>query len=545
MSSLLLLPLDDRPCCWQFPQRLAEIVGCSLLLPPDSYWRGEDKRCPERANHYALALVNWLSTAAASVGADLAGCIVSADALFYGGLVSSRCPVELAGLEPIAQRFWHESRLWPLLLFSSVMRAAPTQYTASEVSAALRLTELSRQVAIQFAELSRRCPAKTRSEIEQEVLSRCSWAEAYQLEPAFLSKYLELRRRKDLANRSLLASWLKAADRLSEHEAAASFSKQRVLSNLRYLVFGFDDSKTAGFNLWEAKFLREHANGVPSVSFGAGTDETAMLLLARALSPGCRLEIVWSHNEGSAQIGLYEGQNLAAVLAAQAQWLGAELLSAGQGDSRTAQVFIYAPWQQQFEAAEQDDRSADLPEPLWSKWKASLRQSLEEGRAVFVADLAYANGGSLQLVNWLMESGCLAKLCGYSGWNTLGNSLGTVLAWAAAVSSQQQPFVAPSEPIAAAPLRCRRFLLERLLDDCFYQVLIRPRLSVKAGGTFVIMSEVSARRYEVEIEAELTVYLQKLLNCLHEEAAAWHLRVSLPWRRLFEIEIELTKAAGS
>ncbi|MGM9992634.1 MAG: DUF4127 family protein [Candidatus Bruticola sp.] len=537
MPSLLLLPLDDRPCCWQFPQRLAEIAGCRVTLPPEQYWRGEDKRLPERANPYALSLLGWMAAAAASESDRLAGCIVSADALFYGGLVSARCPADPSSLDKIAAQFWRQSRTWPLLLFSSIMRAAPTQYTAADVRAAVRLTELSQAAAAQFEEVHSRCPEKMRAEIEKEVLSGRSWAAAYQLNSTFLSKYLEMRRRKDRANCSLLASWL---------QTEADLQCQPI-DSCRYLAFGLDDSKTAGFNLWEAKFLQMGLANCPSASLGAGTDETAMLLLARAIWPQGKLEIVWPYRGASEQIGLYEGQTLAEVLAAQARWLGAELLEKGQGGEWAAQIFIYAPWQHQLEACQQVEHGADLPEPLWSQWRAELLNSLEQGRTVFVADLAYANGGSGQLVNWLIQSGCLKNLCGYSGWNTLGNSLGTVLAWAAAASAWQrtsQGKTGGSEAGQPEELcrRCRRFLIERLLDDYFYQTVIRPRLSALAGGSFVILEPDSARYYEAEIKAELEVHLKELLSAWSEEND-WQLQVRLPWRRLFEVEINLQAAA--
>ena len=84
-----------------------------------------------------------------------------------------------------------------------------------------------------------------------------------------------------------------------------------------------DDSKTSGLNLWEAKFLQERLNSCSSASVGVGTDETAMLLLARAVCGHSSLEIVWPYAGAEEQVGRYEGKNLAQVLASQAQWLNA------------------------------------------------------------------------------------------------------------------------------------------------------------------------------------------------------------------------------
>jgi hypothetical protein len=87
------VPLDSRPANWQFPQRLAEIAGVELVLPPrimlGTLARGADQR----------ELVRWLRQHARE--ADAA--VFSWDALMYGGLVQSRDP-GLPVVDPIEIR---------------------------------------------------------------------------------------------------------------------------------------------------------------------------------------------------------------------------------------------------------------------------------------------------------------------------------------------------------------------------------------------------------------------------------------------------------
>lgn len=589
MRPIVFLPLDDRPCCWQFPQRLAQIAQVDLLLPERALWCGEDKRQPERANPEGEKLLAWFKDALASGsaanrdGAEAPCLLAAVDALLYGGLVASRRPRPPYMVAPLLQRLLAELPGYSLYLFSVIMRVAPTQYTAEEVEGALRLTKLSQQFAQELeqhyaaaahnagavahaaaeqteesavtcatvahtedapvsAAVSQVAAAKIahteksyrelnirRRAAEAQVLIARNWSDLYQLSPAFWQQYLTFRRRKDEINGLLLEAWTK---RVQTEACGGGF-----------LALCLDDSKTTGLNLWEAKFLQERLNSCSSASVGVGTDETAMLLLARAVCRRSSLEIVWPYAGAEEQVGRYEGKNLAQVLASQAQWLNAVLLPEGQSGPGSAvpQIFIYAPWQSQLEACSQADAKADLPEPLWSAWQQKVAASLEAGKQVYIADLAYANGGSRQLVSWLIQSGAVAKIAGYSAWNTLGNALGTILAWAALASWRRacpEFQVSPAEQ-ARLEKEQRRFLLERLLDDYFYQTLIRPQLSAKVGGAFVLLSKEQQHTLESEILAQEKSYLAQLMQAWPEKKLSPSLKVELPWRRLFEVGLEV------
>jgi hypothetical protein len=97
---IALVPLDSRPPNWQFPQRLADIAGVELAVPP----RGELGTLHSGADGARLArwLADTVSGADGGAGCDAA--VFSWDALIYGGLVQSRSldtvPVTVAELLP-------------------------------------------------------------------------------------------------------------------------------------------------------------------------------------------------------------------------------------------------------------------------------------------------------------------------------------------------------------------------------------------------------------------------------------------------------------
>ena len=87
----------------------------------------------------------------------------------------------------------------------------------------------------------------------------------------------------------------------------------------------------------------------------------------------------------------------------------------------------------------------------------------------------------------------------------------------------------------------RRFLAERLLDDLYYQSVLRPRLSAAWGGAFVFLPGDKLAETEAALAAEMNGLLEgELKPLLGLEGCAAGLRVSFPWGRLFEAEADLS-----
>ena len=76
---ILMLPLDERPCNYLYPQLMPE-AGYQLLLPPREIM-GDKKRAGDFEK-----ISEWLLQNVGSADA----CILSLDTLIYGGIVPSR-----------------------------------------------------------------------------------------------------------------------------------------------------------------------------------------------------------------------------------------------------------------------------------------------------------------------------------------------------------------------------------------------------------------------------------------------------------------------
>lgn len=200
MKPWAFVPLDDRPCCLDFPARLAPV----LLPPVELLGRFQQ---PGRG----AELVDWLATQ------DVAGAVVSLDMVAWGGLVASRHPASdlqqaLSNLKALRQL------KLPMLVYQTILRNAPTQLTLEDMHWAERLVELSAAAGAGRSEEQ----ARLEAEIPAEVLSR----------------YRGVRRRNQQ-----LYGWV--AEQPWE-----------------YLTFALDDSRTTGWNLLELQALGE-VNSLP------------------------------------------------------------------------------------------------------------------------------------------------------------------------------------------------------------------------------------------------------------------------------------------
>ncbi|MEW6280213.1 MAG: DUF4127 family protein, partial [Candidatus Eremiobacterota bacterium] len=181
------------------------------------------------------------------------------------------------------------------------------------------------------------------------------------------------------------------------------------------------------------------------------------------------------------------------------------------------QLWIYGPEGVQLEAAHQADGRSPRD------FVRALRRALDAGTRVTVADVAHANGGDRALIEELIRTDTATRLVGYAAWNTAGNTLGTALATAA---------LWPASPTADQEGARRSFLLERLLDDGFYQSRVRSEVATRLGGSSLGLE---SRQAAVAVEMASRA-LQQQLDRLAPGARA---AVSLPWDRLFEVRVDV------
>jgi len=543
-ATIALLPMDDRPVNYDYPGYLARLVGYNLTLPPRE-WLGN----PWRASQHAK-LVDWLSRA--SVSAD--GLIVAIDTLAYGGLIPSRTSRE--PLEQVLERLAILRRIkkdrpeLPILASSVIQRISrhnsseeEMDYWADYGSRMFRLSNLEHKIELNEASPEEIFEHKSlRGEIPNEVVE----------------DYQAGRRRNHAVNLEML-DWL----------AQGLFD---------YLILPQDDTADYGWNIAEARALqakiRQDGLSQRAITY-PGADEIGCLLLAsfHCRQSGFRPRI-WPRYSSvhSAQIvTAYEDRPIHELLKAHLAPLDGSLaISPEQAD---LMLFINAPAHAQGEGMFQwivwenldpqqpnlqgpvrayleevmqepvfrnTRREMETPQRSPEEFARALWAELAAGRRVALADVAYVNGADLILGNLLVQRPEITRLLAYGGWNTAGNTLGTVLAQAVlraaalAEGSHQEQDQAQME-----------FLFLRFLDDYYYQARERtkawlqdlPALGLPLSGEHLSDLEI-AKKLDDRIRVRMQPAAQELEQVFKRSSQVAQLKVDevhLPWQRLFEV----------
>jgi hypothetical protein len=538
MIKIACLPLDDRPVNYDYPHELAALAGFELELPPRA-WLGN----PWRASRHT-DLLDWLEEAAGRSDALL----VALDTLGYGGLIPSRTSIEsteqvLARLSILKQLKANHPQL-TILAYNVILRISRANsaeeekgYWAEFGSRMFRLSYLEHKASLGEAN-----PAE---EAEQAQLRA-------QIPVSVYEDYRQGRKRNHAVNRAML-DWL----------AEGVFD---------YLLLPQDDTADYGWNISEARSLQSliRMRGLSDRAITyPGADETASLLLARY---ACQLAgftpRVWPHYSSLASVQTvtaYEDRPIHELLKAHLAPLNGCLAeSLEQADLL---LFLNAPAEAQGAADFQELIARELGDPavtqlvsqdgiyrLTRREMLTPRRNVEEfvraiqaaldlHRHVALADVAFVNGADLWLGQRLMQTGLAARLLAYAGWNTAGNTLGTVLSQAVL-----HLLMLRSRPTPARQAAQLAFLFRRYLDDYFYQAVVRtqlmyddlPRLGL--APTMERLPEDKLEAIEQRLRDRLSVAAAELRQQFLQAGLVRDVQVSnicLPWKRLFEIGFDV------
>jgi len=544
---MALLPMDDRPVNYDYPTYLARLAGYELHLPPRD-WLGN----PWRESQH-IRLVDWLAKEAEF--ADVL--IIALDTLAYGGLIPSRTSRE--PLESVLDRLsvlkvikTNRPKL-PILASSVILRISRANsseeekdYWAEYGSAMFRLSYLEHKISLG--------EASPEELTEKSGLFKRIPREVYE-------DYLTGRQRNHQVN-------LRMVDWLAE-------------DIFDYLLLPQDDTADYGWNIAEARTLQailRRKNLTDRAITYPGADEIGCLLLASAVCKQAgfkpRISLRYSSIHSASVITSYEDRPIHELVKAHLAPLGGTLASTpGEAD---LELFLNAPAHAQGEASFQwfawkghDALKAGLPvnpqpylkevmaDPTYGVTRRAMetpeRSPEEQVRALLVqlgkkrpvalADVAFVNGSDLVLGNLLLQHPESARLAAYAGWNTAGNTLGTVLAQAVLRLLAKRNGDDPEQTRAHY-----EFLFLRFLDDYFYQARERslclledlPALDIQPSMERLPLPMVEKVENHVRQRLLLAAAeLEKLFVNAGVVKAVKVEHISLPWQRLFEVGFDV------
>lgn len=477
---IVLLPLDSRPCTYEFPKEISTGCGADVVRPPlelmDFYRRPSD----------AGAISSWL--AAECSGADAA--VIAVEQLAYGGLIASRddaVPAEeaLRRLDVLSDIKAHSPQL-RIFCGSVIMR--------NTVSIKKKEDQVWWRLVAEYSRASVLAARDPREAARAEALRA-------QIPAPVLRRYQAARQRNHLVNLKVLGL------------AAAGVAEE--------VTFLQEDSMPDGPQTAEQDELLRRAAGLgisERVHLHNGTDEYVCAVTGRLLaeSGGARPSVgfVWLGGDNPGFIAAYEDRPFLQNLSG---YSGTCRLNAADPGDADMTVLIYSPRGKQIDAEISPPGGAPEAESCCRE----AEDWIGKKRRVALLDIYHANGGENGLMGGLSRRGLLEKLWGYAAWNTASNSLGTLLGQI--LSSACRP---SGENF--------RFTRERCLDDWIYQSIVRPELNahLEAG---------KLDKYDI---TDTSGFEALLRDSMAEAAAAHGIpagsfEARLRWPRTFEISVSV------
>ncbi len=369
--SILLIPIDDRPVCYDFPIGLCSLASdINLIIPP--------RELLGSLKSYANieGLFRWIR----SINTPIDYTVCCLDTIAYGGLIASRridTPVEK--IKTNINRFFDliKKKHSKLYAFSSIMRISNNNINEEEKE---YWDKYGKQIFDYSYEFHKGNKIPSHS-IPMDVLD----------------DYLETRKRNLELNKYYLT---KEAD---------------------FLVYSRDDTARYGLNVLESIEIKgiieeKHANAMVI----SGADEIWAGLIARAYLDfhGEQMSFapLYNHPDAENVITRYDGVSIDETFSRYLKMLGAN-----RSENADINLFVNAPFKIQ----------DDLAMQIFEDSKGVSYINFDRNKNYAIADVKYANGADNAFVESFIRTRADEKFFGYAAWNTTANSMGSVMAIAA------------------------------------------------------------------------------------------------------------------
>ncbi|MDR4890090.1 DUF4127 family protein [Fredinandcohnia sp. QZ13] len=507
MYKIAYIPLDERPCNYDFPNLLtgnkdSSTQGEVNLVRPDLDLMGE-KKVPGNTEK----IWKWLYEEAK----DADGLILSLDTLLYGGIIPSRlhhltldeCRNAIAGLSRIKEINPNVK----IYAFNLIMRCPKYSSNDEEPD----YYEDWGSEIFQYGKLHHLISANLASEEEQKQYENLK----QQLPKEVVDDYLSRRKINVEVNKLAL----------------------EYVSNgtIDFMIIPQDDSAPYG---WTAIDQQEVRGAIAShnleldVYMYPGADEVGCTLLARMVNSfkGKRPLVfpVFSSNQGPSVTPLYEDRPLMETLKYQILAAGG-LMTSNLSEADFA-LYVNSPVEPMMEAAYQDQLSTkyqvnrnliDFVEQLEYTVK-------ERNIPCVVGDVAFANGSDLGLLKLIKRKNLLFRLAGYAGWNTSSNTLGTCIA---------QGMI---HNVYGSSQTHLNFLALRYVEDAGYCSVVRKNITNNVlpdlGYDYFLVDGKRGKVSEI-VQKQLNEFIKEDLS--DEENNLLIKECYMPWNRMFEVGLDV------
>jgi len=385
MSKILFLPVDERFCTRDYFIHMASAAGLEVITP-EKRMLGMKKIQPDIYN-----LHNWVRKNIS----DVKHAIISMDMLIHGGLIPSRMSFDLPETLENRMVILNELKKENIKVYASICVTRSPFYDSAEEEPdywqyfGKKLYDYSREIVKKGVNIHKEGMELPQTDIPQWIVDDFIW-----------------RRQR---NFKMIQ---KAIECVEEN-------------TIDFLNLTLDDNSEGSMSLYEATLhqkLVDEKKLNDRVSIHAGADESTLTLLSRMLcdmtgaNPKFKIEYLFP--EYAEFIPAYEGRPLKEGLRCHVESAGGKVTEKN-GDILLA---VNNPRRKEDGMSQTGDEThSDKCHDFVKKCNSS------EGVRGYV-NIRYTNGSDNVFIDKLLESKPDWNITNISGWNTAGNTIGTVCA---------------------------------------------------------------------------------------------------------------------
>lgn len=513
MKKIMLVPLDDRPCCTVFPADMGKMVGVEIIQPPS-----------ELLGRFmvpgdGVSIGEWMLQNAEYVD----GFIISCDMLAYGGLIASR-DVNTSLDDAL-------DRLQVIKKIRSIYPNKPVY--AQSVLMRISITSKNKEYTKYWADIIRysvlvdKVERMGMSELKKE------WEEIRsQIPEEILQNYLVARRRNHKINLEMI-KWV----------------KEEIID---FLIITQEDCAEFGLHVREQDILIESLYQykiMERVIIYPGADEGTQTLLLRMVLKSknhkLRLYPIFCHTNGESIISTFEDRSIGETLKGHIYAIGGTVVN----DINDADIVIMlnTPMDNQGPyVRRQKGGYVSSRHNLWSFIDKMNYLLKTKDLPVAVADVCFPNASDSALIEYMFQAVELPSLYGYAGWNTTGNTIGTTLSLSGARWYLEQ--YGDEEGLK----NFIEFLIGRFLDEWGYQGNARQDLYHYIQEDLKVSPMDVEEQYEaanLKLKELMMPYCERVEQVFQDREILHRkegyrigqisIQVDLPWNRAFECRVEV------
>lgn len=406
MKKILLLPLDERPCNYDFTTFMVKDTDVEIVKPPKDIL-GEKKKRGD-----VDAIFEW----AKEHVSECVGAIIAIDTLVYSSILASRLHHE--SVDTLIERVERVKKLKEinpsLKLFAYTLIMRNPQYSSNDEE-----PDYYQEVGLEihrYGVINHKVELGIATDEEKKELESIK-----QMMPdEYIKDYLE-RRIKNI----------------EVNKRAIELTRDGVID---FLIIPQDDSAPYGLTAKDQQLIRQHIRDTKQqlrAYMYPDADAVANTLLGRLVNEmhGKRplVYIKYASALGDTITPLFEDRVVNETI--KYQILAAGGLVASSVSEADIILMINTPSANPQCHIFLSETVVPLPKMIEYDANRNLIEQVEYAdyainvlkKEVIFADIAYANGGDPALFELLREKGLMFKLASYAGWNTSSNTLGTCI----------------------------------------------------------------------------------------------------------------------